>query len=152
MTMKASEWLNQQFLKWEQGRGRRATVTEFARHLGVTQQSLSSYMSGAYLPRGANLGKIAARLGPEIYDLVGAPRSVAVDDPAMEELKKIIQGDPAVLKLVKKAGKLPGEIRSAVIELVDQASNLCQNEDPRVRQSVEGAIRALAWRLGDRLK
>ena len=58
--MKASDWLNQQFLKWKQGRGRRATVTEFARHLGITQQSLSSYMSGAYQPRGANLGKIAA--------------------------------------------------------------------------------------------
>ncbi len=151
MTTKASDWLNQQFLKWEQARGRRATVTEFARHLGVTQQSLSSYMSGAYLPRGTNLSKIAARLGPEIYDLVGAPHS-AVDDPAVEELKKIIQGDPSILKLVKKTGKLPSEIRSAVIELVDQAGSLCQNEDPRVRQSVEGAIRALAWRLGDRLK
>jgi hypothetical protein len=151
MTTKASDWLNQQFLKWEQGRGRRATVTEFARHLDITQQSLSSYMSGAYLSRGANLGKIAARLGPEIYELVGAPHS-AGNDPVVEELKKIIQGDPTILKLVKKTGKLPSEIRSAVTELVDQAGSLCQNEDPRVRQSVEGAIRALAWRLGDRLR
>jgi len=149
--MKVSDWLNQQFLKWEQGRGRRATVTEFAHHLGITQQSLSSYMSGAYQPRGANLGKIAARLGPEIYDLVGTPR-LAVDDPLLEELKKIVQGDPAVLKLVKKTGKLPAEVRSAVIELIDQAANLCQNEDPHVRQSIEGAIRALVWRLTDRLK
>jgi hypothetical protein len=57
-----------------------------------------------------------------------------------------------MLRLVKNTGKLPLEIRSAVIELVDQAGNLCQNEDPRVRQSVEGAIRALTWRLADRLK
>ena len=150
--MKASDWLNQQFLKWELALGRRATVTEFAHHLGVTQQSLSSYMSGAYQPRGANLGKIAARLGPEIYDLVGAPRSLAVEDPAIEEIKKIIQVDPAILKLIKKSAKLPVEIRSAVIDLVDQAGNLCQTEDPHVRQSVEGAIRALAWRIGDRVK
>ena len=149
--MKASDWLNQQFLKWEQALGRRATVTQFARHLGITQQSLSSYMSGAYQPRGANLAKSAARLGPEIYDLVGATHSAA-NDPAVEELKKIVQSDPAMLKLVKNTGKLPLEIRSAVIELVDQAGNLCYNEDPRVRQSVEGAIRALTWRLGDRLK
>jgi transcriptional regulator with XRE-family HTH domain len=149
--MKASEWLHQQFLKWEQGRGRRSTVTEFARYLGITQQSLSSYMSGAYQPRGANLSKIAARLGPEIFDLVGTPRS-PVDDPAMEELKKLLQGDPAALKLVNKAGKLPAEVRAAVIELVDQAANLCQNADPRVRQSIEGAIRALVWRLNDRLR
>ena len=149
--MKASDWLNQQFLKWEQALGRRATVTQFSRHLGITQQSLSSYMSGAYQPRGANLAKIAARLGPEIYDLVGATHSAA-NDPAVEELKKIVQSDPAMLKLVKNIGKLPLEIRSAVIELVDQAGNLCHNEDPRVRQSVEGAIRALTWRLGDRLK
>jgi transcriptional regulator with XRE-family HTH domain len=149
--MKASEWLHQQFLKWEQGRGRRSTVTEFARYLGITQQSLSSYMSGAYQPRGANLSKIAARLGPEIYDLVGTQRA-PVDDPAVEELKKLVQGDPAALKLVKKAGKLPAEVRSAVIELVDQAANLCQNADPRVRQSIEGAIRALVWRLNDRLR
>lgn len=65
------DWLMQKFVQWEKRQTRRQSFSAFARYLGVSQSSLSQWMAGTYPPTGDNIDKIAAKLGDEIYLLVG---------------------------------------------------------------------------------
>ena len=65
-----AEWLEGKFLSWMGEAGRRRTVTEFAKYIGVSQSLMSQWLNGHYLPDLKNINKIAERLGPEVYDLL----------------------------------------------------------------------------------
>jgi len=80
MTDSLATWLNQHFLDWERQEGKRRTITAFAQYLGVPQSSLSSWMSGAYMPSGESIQKIAEKLGYEIYDILGVQRPPLADE------------------------------------------------------------------------
>jgi hypothetical protein len=74
--MEFSDWMNQQFITWR-GKTRR-TVTEFAAFIGVKQQVMSSWMKpDGKAPNASSLAKIAAKLGLEVYDVLGLPRPVS---------------------------------------------------------------------------
>ena len=45
-----AEWLEGKFLSWMGEAGRRRTVTEFAKYLGVSQSLMSQWLNGHYLP------------------------------------------------------------------------------------------------------
>ncbi|MCW5876508.1 MAG: helix-turn-helix transcriptional regulator [Anaerolineales bacterium] len=66
-----SAWLEQQYLAWQQKKGRRVTLTQFAKQIGISPALLSHYMNGIRKPTRENVHKIANLLGPEIYDILG---------------------------------------------------------------------------------
>jgi transcriptional regulator with XRE-family HTH domain len=80
--MKINDWLHQEFVKWESSYGRRKTVSEFAIYVGVSQSLMSHYLNGTRTPAGDNIEKISAKLGNEIYDILGIPRP----DPVLQAI------------------------------------------------------------------
>lgn len=77
--MKLSDFLQDQFLKWMAKQGRVKSQNEFAKWLGVSSGSLSQWMNDSRLPTGDNVHTLAEKLGPQVYDLVGEPRSMPRD-------------------------------------------------------------------------
>jgi len=69
-----ANWLESKFLAWMGEAGKRRTLSDFAKYLGVSQSLLSHWLNGRYLPERENVSKLAARLGPEVYELVGMLR------------------------------------------------------------------------------
>lgn len=96
--MTIAEWLNRKFLEWEQSQGKRKTLGQFSEFLGVSRISLSDWINGKYSPKTQNIGKIAEKLGPEIYDLVGIPRPQPrqLDEKTEELIQLIGQFSPEV--------------------------------------------------------
>lgn len=72
--MKFRQFLELKFLEWQRESGGRKTVREFARHLGVSQSSISMWWNGDRIPEGINVQKLANKLGIEIYDVLALPR------------------------------------------------------------------------------
>jgi transcriptional regulator with XRE-family HTH domain len=71
------DWLNQKFVEWEKKQGGRQSYYAFARYLEVSQSGLSAWMTGGGVPGGDDLIALAAKLGPEVYDVLGLPRPSA---------------------------------------------------------------------------
>ncbi len=69
----ACEWLQSKFEAWRCQDGVRKTVTEFAAHIGIAEDSLLSFLTGSETPKGTNLAKLGGTLGFEIYELTGIP-------------------------------------------------------------------------------
>ena len=78
-----SEWLESKYVDWMAKSGRRRSIQEFAEWLGVSRPHISRYLGGSRLPSRKNADKIAAKLGPEIYDLLGFQRP----DPLLQRLQ-----------------------------------------------------------------
>jgi plasmid maintenance system antidote protein VapI len=78
-----AKWMEGKFIQWMAQTGERHTVTEFAEWLGIARPVVSRYLSGDRVPTGNNVDKIADRLGPEIYDLLGLQRP----DPLLQEIQ-----------------------------------------------------------------
>jgi len=76
------EWLERQFLKWQNERGERQTLDTFAQYIGVTRSALNKWMNGNRTPDADYADQIADKLGPEIYDLLGLPRP----DPRLQAI------------------------------------------------------------------
>jgi len=68
---KLSEYLVDNFRKWEKKTGRKQSVSAWARILKVSQPSLTRWMNGDNPPSFENVIKLAENLGPEIYELTG---------------------------------------------------------------------------------
>jgi predicted transcriptional regulator len=50
------EWFNQRYLEWRGERyGQDVSVKAFARYIGLTQQSVDSYLKGKSVPRQKNI-------------------------------------------------------------------------------------------------
>jgi len=67
-------WLMKKYLQWQQKEGELKNINEFAEHLGVSQPTLSMWLGGSHLPSKHSADLLAAKLGPEIYDLLGLAR------------------------------------------------------------------------------
>lgn len=81
--MEFKDWLEQKFLIWQSEIGKRRTLTAFAHYLGLSQPLVTQYLSGKVKsPSDESLRKIAEKLGPDIYDLLGLARP----DPLIQEL------------------------------------------------------------------
>lgn len=98
-----AEWIEGKFLFWMGETGKRRTVTEFAKYIGVSQSLMSQWLNGRYLPDLKNITKIAERLGPEVYDLLGLQRP----DPDFQRLVKLFgeldaQGKEELLQAAKQ--------------------------------------------------
>jgi transcriptional regulator with XRE-family HTH domain len=71
--MKFSDFLDVQFLAWQQREGRRKTMKEFSEYLGIKQSTISMWYSGQS-PNPESLRVLAAKLGPEVYDALDLER------------------------------------------------------------------------------
>jgi len=80
-----SEWLEGKYVEWMSRSGRRKSIQEFAEWLGVPRPHVSRYLGGSRIPSRKNADKIAAKLGPEIYDLLGFQRP----DPLLQRLQAV---------------------------------------------------------------
>lgn len=72
--MQFADFLEKQFLRWQQEQGKRKTLDEFADHLHVSRPILSLWLSGKRKPGAENVRGLALVLGLEVYDVLGLPR------------------------------------------------------------------------------
>ena len=98
-----AEWLEGKYIAWMNETGRRRTLTEFAEYLGVGQPLLSQWLNGRYLPGMKNVSKLAARLGPEVYDLLGLQRP-----------------DPDIHRLVSLFGEMDEQGKQDLLQAAEQ--------------------------------
>lgn len=107
--MNYQEWLEQKYIAWEKTRTNRQSYYSFARFLDVSHTALAQWMSGVSKPLGDDLAKIAGKLGPEIYTLVG----VVLPASQSQSLTGSYNLLPAALR---------GRLASAIIEAGQQIS------------------------------
>ncbi len=74
-----SEWLQARFEAWRYQPGIRKTLTEFAAFVGISEENMLSFLDGSGTPRGANLAKLGATLGFELFELVGIQPVLLLD-------------------------------------------------------------------------
>ncbi len=74
--MSFSEFLLQQFLRWQAQEGERKSLSDFGEFLGFAQTTLSNWMNGERSPRRdeGTVLKLAVKLGIETYDALDLPR------------------------------------------------------------------------------
>ncbi|MBX3045704.1 MAG: helix-turn-helix transcriptional regulator [Anaerolineales bacterium] len=110
-------WLEQKYLEWQGQRGKRATLAQFAEHLGISAPLLSHYLNGLRKPTAENVGKLAQRLGPEIYEILG------LQDP-----------DPKLRFIARNWGRLTSEQQQ---QLLASAETMLKagHEKPKARRA-----------------
>jgi len=84
---KVADYLNKKFSEYVHNKGRFASQKEFAKYLGVTSWNLNNWMLGEREPTGKNIHRLAAKLGPEVYDVLEEPRRMP-EDPEFVALAK----------------------------------------------------------------
>ena len=75
-----AKFLNDEFLKFINKRGSMTSAATWARYLQVSNTSLSQWMNAHRLPVGKNAHKLADKLGPVVYDILGMPRLMSNDE------------------------------------------------------------------------
>jgi transcriptional regulator with XRE-family HTH domain len=69
-----SDWLEQEFLKWQLNTGGRRQLAEFAEYIGVSKAQISQYINKIRRPSYETVVEIADVLGPKTYDAAGLAR------------------------------------------------------------------------------
>lgn len=78
-------WLELNFVEWQAETKRRASLQDFADHIGYSRPLISMWMAGQRLPSDEGIAKLGELFGPEIYDILGLNRP----DPDLQRLTKI---------------------------------------------------------------
>lgn len=68
-----AQWLEAEFLSWEQMQHRRCTQREFAEFLDIPYPTVSQWMCGRSRPRMDFVFRLARKLGPQVYEVLDAP-------------------------------------------------------------------------------
>ena len=79
--MKFTDWLEKKFLEWELTQNRRQSYSAFARYLGVKVPLLTQWRLGNNLPSTDSVRLLSAKLGQEVYDVLGLVRPGKPLDP-----------------------------------------------------------------------
>lgn len=104
MSKATQNWLEQKFIEWRNAQPRgKDSVVAFAAYLGVSRNSLNNWLNRGQTPDLSSV-VLLARLGAEIYDLMGMPRP-----------------DPKLQRLIEVWGQLSDEAR-AEIEAIRERS------------------------------
>lgn len=82
------KFLETEFEKMRESKGWRYSQAQWSKYLGVSHQSLNQWMNGLRLPTGDNVFALAAKLGPEIYDILGQPRRLP-NNPVAQKIIEI---------------------------------------------------------------
>jgi transcriptional regulator with XRE-family HTH domain len=75
--------LTEAYLDYVNQRRRKVGDNEFARYLGVSVGSYNQWINGNRLPSYDNVIKLAAKLGPRVFDVLGYERVMVVADPQL---------------------------------------------------------------------
>ncbi len=75
VSMGLSEWIRQKYIEWLTDEGVIRSQREFADYIGIEKVALSRYINkNIKNPDIETVDKIANKLGPEIYDVLGLAR------------------------------------------------------------------------------
>lgn len=121
-----ANYLNRQWAEapFRLKRNRPISQSELARLIGVSQGSLSQWMTGTRLPEEDNRDKLAAYFGNEIYDILEVPAKI----PPNKQLNRI----------VVVFGHLPVDVQK---KLADMAEDEAEVWKERSTPKVEAAAR-----------
>lgn len=107
-TSELQDILTAEYQKFSERRKQwRPSLTEYAKWLGVSSASLDQWLLGTRKPDLANTIKLAQRLGPRVYDVMGYPRMLVLNDPKLRLLADNweVLGDDArreILQIVER--------------------------------------------------
>lgn len=95
------DYLNKKFLDWQNVQGKRMMLKDYAEYLGVTPTSYSNWVNAGSIPSIYLAGKLAEKLGPEVYDILGYARpapTLPIDQlpQVVQELLKSFVSDVSV--------------------------------------------------------
>ena len=134
--MEFPQWLFHKYLDWQGEMGQRKSVTAFAAYVGVSQPQMTAYLKGDYLPKGENLGKMAAVLGVEVYDVMGMPRPLEQQSPLIQWASAML-ADPEMAAFMKTIYGMPDDLRKPMLDFAaDLLLVLYRIPDPERRQQV----------------
>lgn len=74
MNKALGEFLTRKYLEYQLAQGKPVYVREFAEYLGVPPTSYSNWINTGITPSARYIDKLAAKLGTEVYDVVGMAR------------------------------------------------------------------------------
>jgi len=101
-------FLTEKYFDWAREKGdRRTKDKDFAQYLGVPIASYNQWVNGYRLPNYENAIKLSLKLGPEIFDILGYDRVTAINDPDLQVV-------------VEKWGKLNGDYKDYIRDLIDK--------------------------------
>lgn len=80
---RVGKWLNAKFVDLQHCSGRHWTVTELSLYLDCPQSLVSRWLMGKGTP-GAKYVSRVARLGDDLYDVVGLPRPAGTGDADLD--------------------------------------------------------------------
>ncbi len=96
-----AKFLGAQFEAYRDKHGWRTTANNWAKYLGVNNAALSTWMNASRLPTGTNKHKLAAKLGPTIYDILREPRMMPADPEFHEVAEMWFEANRSTQKKVK---------------------------------------------------
>ena len=134
--MEFSQWLFHKYLDWQGELGQRKSLTAFAAYIGVSQPQITAYLKGDYLPKGENLGKMAAVLGVEIYDVMGMPRPLDRQSPMLKWAAEML-ADPQIAAFMKTVYAMDVGLREPMLAIVsDMLATVYGIPDPEKRKKL----------------
>jgi hypothetical protein len=103
---KFADWLLRKFVDWQLEKREGANATKFGRWIDpkIPQQYMSRWLNG-FVPNQKNIDRLAKKLGPEVYDILGIERPVT--DPRLKGINQVWYD-------------LPEEIKNRVSETVER--------------------------------
>lgn len=101
--MNFQDWLEQKYTEWEQPQPTRQSYYNFARYLDVGHTALTQWVSGVSQPTGDDLAKLAAKLGGDIYAVLGLP-------------SPLLSNQGLAASLIKLPSALRGRLINAITE------------------------------------
>ena len=75
------ELLTEAYVDYVSQHRRKVGDNEFAKYLGVPPGSYNQWANGSRLPNYQNTIRLAVKLGPRVFDIMGYQRVMVVDDP-----------------------------------------------------------------------
>jgi transcriptional regulator with XRE-family HTH domain len=82
-----SQFLEKKFLEWQIKQGRRTTLKEFSKQIGVSRAAISLWLNGERTPDLINIQKLAEVFGFDVYDALGLPRP----NPYLQKINQIFE-------------------------------------------------------------
>lgn len=107
-------WLEINFLEWQADIKKRASLQDFADHIGYSRPLISLWLGGQRLPTEEGIARLAELFGPEIYDIMGLNRP----DPDLQRLSKIWK-------------HIPDNIRQSIVQQGEQYAQDIKNDEKR---------------------
>lgn len=110
-TTEFQAFLQEEYEKYAEKTKRwRPSLSEYARYLGVSSASMDHWLIGSRTPDLQNAIKLAERLGPKVYDLLGFPHMAVLNDPKLRFVVESweVLDDDTKGKIIEIMGKYAG--------------------------------------------